>query len=267
MSRTSSMKRYFKVFFRLIFARAGKELSLRLNLIFENIGSFIFFSLHLISFKIILDTFQFSGWTTNELWILMATFQIFTYLSFFLFWKGLTQTVEDIRSGALDSVIAKPVNTRFLSFLRSSGLHNFFAFLVGVILLIYFIVKFQVQLSFFQLIFYIISLVLSLWLLHCLSVIFVSLNFFFGYIPESSGTVYQFQESFKYPSSIYFSREFALKLIFIPLSLLVTFPTTWILSKFSISLLWWTVGVTVIVSLLSSWIWQKGLKSYSSASS
>src|SRR3989344_3773853 len=225
------MKKYIKVLSRIIFARAGKELELRFNLLFEMLGGFIFFILHLIAFKIVLSYFSFSGWTTDQLWILMATFLIFTYMAFFLFWKGLTRTVEEIRLGVLDSIIVKPINARFISFLRSGGLHNFAASFTGVLMLVYFLFRSSTPVSALSIALYFTALILSLWMIHCLTVTFVSLNFFFGYLPESSGFGFNIQEGYKYPSNVYLSRGLIIKLIFIPISLLTTFPVQLLLSK------------------------------------
>lgn len=249
-------------------ARIGKELSLRFNLIFEIIGSLIFFFLHLISFYLILGKFSFPGWSGAQIWIMLFTFEIYTYLAFFVFWKGLTRTVEDIRRGTLDPILVKPANARFIAFLRSGGLHNLVACILGIIFLVIGVVRFDLSVNPAGIFLYLVFLATSLWIIHCLSVIIVSLNFRFGYLPSTPGAVFEVQEVYKYPSTIYLGRSLLAGMFVIPLSLLTTLPATvFLLKPVSLPLISVYLGFVVFVTILSHLAWNRGLRQYSSAGS
>lgn len=263
-----TIKKYLKIFWIIQMARISQELGFRLNLVFELLGSVCFFALHLISFKFLISKFIFPNWTIGEAWVLLFTFEIFTYLSFFIMWKGLTRTILDIRTGGLDIILAKPVQSRLLAFFRSGGLHNLVAGVLGIGCLIWTLVVFKLSVSFISVFLYVISLLSGIWMLHCMSVIVMSINFYFEHIEGSDSFVYHFQEALKYPVQLYSGVPFLLRLIIYSFAILTTLPSVILISKnVNIYMIIGYILFFVVITIVSQVVWNYSLRHYSSASS
>lgn len=264
----SQLSQYLRIFLVLQTAGLSKDLSLRFNFLLTLIGSLCFFYLHLVSFSLIIDRFQFPGWQEGELWVLLFTFQIFTYLCFYLLWRGLSHTPRDIRSGGFDAILTKPVSSRFLALFRNGSTHNSLSALLGVFYLIHTLTRYQINTSIIQIILYILTLLGSLWIFHCFSLLFITLNFRYGYIPESSATAFELQEVFKYPATLFTRSSILLQLLVVPFALLTTLPTVLLLAKpVSPNLYIIYVLTFILLSFLSHRFWHSSLHHYSSASS
>lgn len=263
-----TVKKYLKIFWILQTARLSQELGFRLNFVFEFLGSYCFFILHLISFKFLLSKYSFPGWSTGEAWVLLFTFEIFTYLSFFILYKGLTRTVVDIKTGGLDIILAKPVQSRLIAFFRSGGLHNLATGMLGVVYLVLTLLEYEFQISIFSILMYIISILSSIWILHCMSVIVMSFNFYAEQISGGDSFVSMFQEGMKYPSQIYSNTPILLRIFVYAFAILTTFPTVLLLTKnVSYQLIMSYLIFLILVTITSQLIWNFSLRHYSSASS
>jgi len=257
-----------RIFWIIQMARIGQEFGFRLNLIFELLGSVCFFALHLISFKFLISKFIFPNWTIGEAWVLLFTFEIFTYLSFFIMWKGLTRTVVDIRTGSLDIILVKPIESRMLAFFRSGGLHNLITGLMSVVCLTWTIIVFNIPVSLASILFYIISIISGVWLIHSISVIVMSINFYLEYVEGSDSFVYQFQEALKYPAQMYAGLPLFFRVLIYSFAILTTFPAALLMSKdLSVSLFIGYLIFFIVLTILSQIIWNHSLRHYSSASS
>ncbi len=261
------IKRYFLILLLHQKLWLGKDLSLPVNSFLMTIGSGVYFVLHLVSFRLIISKFSFTGWETSQLWVLFFSFEAFTYSVFYLFWRGLTHTVRDVSSGKMDFLISKPISSRFISLVRGGGLHNVVAILLGFYFVIKTIADSHLSISIFSVVFYLLGFAISLWMTYCIASMFLSLNFFFGRIDGSSGAIFTFQENMKYPSTIYAAVSPLLKFLVIPMSLLVYVPVSLLLGKYDLSLLVGYLVFFVVLTVGSYVNWQKAIRSYSSASS
>jgi ABC-type uncharacterized transport system permease subunit len=261
--------RYLKIIFIVYRARLGKDLSLPLfNQIMQNIGSLCFFFIHLLAFKLIIDKFSFPGWSIPEMWILLFTFEIFTYSCFFLFWNGLNKTVKDINSGAFDLIVSKPVSSKLVTFFRGGGSHNLIAVILGMVFLALTVFIYRINVSPLSVTLYIVTFILSLWTAYCIAVSFISLNFKFGRLDATAGAIFQFQEVYKYPSTIYLESKSFYWFAVVSLSLLTTLPAASLLLKpIKPLFLYVFVATAVAVTFISNLTWNWGLRRYSSSGS
>lgn len=258
--------KYFKVFYIQQSARIGKDLEHLYNFLVTWSGALCFFVFHIISYSFIISKFQFPGWPVSHLWVLLATFEIVTYAVFFLLWRGQIHTVRELRSGSFDVLMAKPISPRFLAFFRSGGAHNLFSSVLGVLFLVYILAHYQLPVSFLSVVGYLLSIVLAIWVFHCASLLFICLNFFFGYLPFTQGAMFQIQEIYKYPASIFSRSGFPLKLLAVPLTALMSLPASLLLLQPVPVFVWFIyLSFALVVTLASHFLWRYSLRHYSSA--
>lgn len=258
----------FKYYWHIQSSGISKEIHLRLNLGTSLLGSLCFFYLHLVSFQLIINRFKFSSWDPGQLWVLLFTFEIFTYLAFFLFWRGMNKTPEEINQGTFDIILAKPLSARLLAFFRNGSLHNLLSAFLGVGYLIFSLINYHLPTSLIGVALYVLTLTASLWIFHCLSVLFICLNFRHGYLPGTTGVPFEVQEIYKYPANIFSSSVLWLRLLVIPLAALTTIPTASLLLKpLDLDFILIYLLTFIILTIWSQVVWSSSLRRYSSASS
>ncbi|KKU64991.1 MAG: hypothetical protein UX87_C0002G0013 [Candidatus Amesbacteria bacterium GW2011_GWA1_47_16] len=268
MNMLKDLKKYSRIFLAFQTAGLAKDLSLRFNLLISLSGSLCFFYLHLITFALVINRFNFPGWSQGEIWVMLFTFQVFTYLCFYLFWRGLVHTPRDIRSGTFDVILSKPVNSRFLSLIRNGSAHNWISALLSIIYLILSVSRYHLDVTPVGVILFVVFLLFSLWLFHCFSSLLITLNFKYGFLPGTSAAAFEIQEVFKYPAGIFSTRSLWIWLLVIPFSLLTTLPASALLLKpLSANLLIFYVFILAFFTFAADQAWNSSLRHYSSASS
>lgn len=259
---------YLKIFVLQHAFGAGKDLSLRANFFTTLLGSMCFFYLHIVSFGLIISRFSFTHWNLGQLWALLYTFQIFTYLAFYFFWRGAVHLPREINVGAFDTLLTKPVNLRFLSFFRNGSLHNLISAVISGVYLIHTLAVYHLVVNIFSILLYLFFLAVSLWIFHCASVLFTVLNFKYGNLPGTAIGPFEFQEAMKYPADAFSFDSWWQKLLIYPFALLVTVPTAFLIHKsFSPGLLSIYLILVVGLTYISQKSWVSSLRHYSSASS
>lgn len=252
-----------KILLTIFSARVGKDLSNPRNLFFTCLGSVCYFFMHLASFSVVVNNFSFPGWSTFELWTLFYTFEIFTYISFFLLWHGMVHSVRDIGSGKIDLILVKPANSRYLSLFRFGNSHNLVTTSLGVVFLALTIYSSDLTVSAVSVIFYVVSLLLSVWTIHSLAVLFMSLNFIYGPMTGTSGAIYQFQEVEKYPATNFQFQNLLVKLLIFPVALLTSIPASLLISKSLDLTQIITYFITLIgLTIVSEKVWHSAVGRY-----
>jgi ABC-type uncharacterized transport system permease subunit len=158
--------------------------------------------------------------------------------------------------------------TLLTSFFRGGGSHNLIDVLAGFILLAITIVVYMLPVSPIGLALYLFLLITSLWITYCIGVTFISLNLRFGRLDSTIGVVFQVQETYKFPSTVYSKFSLILWIFLSALSLLTTLPVAALLSKpLDTKLIVLYIAMLIITTHIAHLAWSSGLRHYSSASS
>lgn len=261
------VKRYLSIALFLYSTRVGKQISLIADSLLRCVGTMSFFMLHIILTKVLLNNFRFPGWNLNEFWIFLFSFQFFYYGMFFIIWEGLKQTAFEINRGTFDFILIRPVNSRFLAFIRPGQINNMVGMLSGLALLLVFLYRFYGLSGFITLPIYFIAILVSMWTMHCLSMMILSLNFKYPGMEHLRAVVFAVQELYKYPASSYDNQSFFIKLLILPFSLMSTIPATLLLLK-KIEPLYVVayIVLAIVFTVTSKKVWTWGLRNYTSAS-
>jgi ABC-type uncharacterized transport system permease subunit len=259
--------KYLRYYIRLETARLAYDFSKTYNLLVAIVGSLCFFLLHLSGFYFIISKFSFPNWPTSHSWMLFSTFELFTYLCFHFFWRGLLYSKTEISQGVFDYHLLKPANTRFLAFMREGSFNNSMCVYASLGLLIYSLIHFRIEVSPLTVFLYTIFFIISLWQFHLLSSAFMTSNIFFGTMDSSPSFAFKFQEIWKYPPESYLSNPLA-TIFFFPVSLATSLPTIFLLNrhvepKYIMVYFAWTL----LLYFLNHYLWKLALRRYSSASS
>jgi ABC-2 type transport system permease protein len=259
--------RYLAVGWFLYSTRVGKQVSLIADSALRCVGTMSFFALHIVLTKFLLNNFRFPRWNYNEFWIFLFSFQFFYYGMFFVLWEGLKQTSFEINRGTFDFILIRPISSRFLSFVRPGQINNMVGMLSGLTLLLIFLYRFYGFSSFVIIPIYLFCVIISMWIMHCLSMMILSLNFKYPGMEHLRAVIFAVQELYKYPVSSYDGQSILLRLLIVPFSLMSTIPATLLLLK-RIDLIYVLayIAMAIVMTFFSKRVWDWGLKNYTSAS-
>ncbi|MEK7106300.1 MAG: ABC-2 family transporter protein, partial [Patescibacteria group bacterium] len=154
------------------------------------------------------------------------------------------------------------------SLFRFGNSHNLLTTSIGIIFLASTVISSDMPVSFVNVLLYAISLLLSVWMIHSVATLFMSLNFIFGPTQGTAGVIYQFQELEKYPASSYENQGLFIKVFIFPIALLTSIPASLLISKSLPPHYILTYFLSLIViTIVSEKVWHSSIRYYSSASS
>jgi len=250
-----------KLNLQTLFAYRLNTLLIFLGSGFYNIGMVLFITF--IFTKIPLLT----GWDKWDLMLMYGIGQIFAYLYFFSTYLNIAHFHKKIDTGFFDFFLTKPVNS-----LIYSTLHHFsFESLIGMVqawtIIAYALGNKSFQINIIGIIIAILSLAITLGIVHSLNVLTVIPNFwsirsrfdrFFGNTANLANYPYEIFDN-KITKFIFF--------IILPYALLINIPFRAIIGKLDYRLFFLQIAVCIGFIFITNKLWKLGVKNYASASS
>lgn len=263
------IKKYLKIY-QLFFKNSLMILiTHRFDLIMSGVANIVWTVGQLISIRyLFMKISDFKGWTFGDLVLLLAFGQAFFYISWVIYDNNLQRLPRKIITGDLDKILLKPINIKFFVSFREISIPQIGVMLTTVIPLFIYGLNFQDNLTWYNSLLAILILFLGTVLFYFLSLGVSALAFLFDDI--TSIKYFLFRSSLnlnRIPLTI-FPKFIQYVLTFIlPLAFLAFYPTKIIKGELSpylvINL---ELGLIYLSYLFSSWMWEIGLKNYTSVS-
>jgi ABC-2 type transport system permease protein len=201
-------------------------------------------------------TASIGGWSRAEAFVLSGMFRLVEGVFQIFLHTNLMSLSDIIRTGELDMYLTKPVNSLFLLSVSRQQWYELSTFIMGVLIVGYFLPQPSVALWFA-----IIGLsFLGLIYLSSLILMFSTLAFYMNRVSAISSIWEAISKVSRFPLDI-FGRAAA------PLLLIVTVPSRIILGKTGVFDVIIQILGSVIIFISAYFFWQHSLKRYSSASS
>lgn len=263
------IKKHSRIFIYLLKLKLSKEMVYSVNFLTTLFVDGTFFIIQMLAFStIFLNTNAVNGWGKYHMIIFIGTFTIIDGLEMTTYFFGVLGISEKIRNGGLDIYITKPVNTLFLVSFENINLGSITIMIPGIIMVIYGTAKLGIEISIGKIFGYIFLVIVMYMILYNLMVILRCCAFWFTSIDNINKLENELVNfSFRVPGVMY---KGVAKIIFyfiIPYGLIATIPTEFFTGMMSIKGWIIAVGVCIELTILRRFIWKRGLKRYSSASS
>ena len=208
------------------------------------------------------------GWTLNQI--------IFIY-GFSLIPKGIDHLLFDnlwsmgyftIRKGEFDKYLTRPVNTLFHVMVEKFQIDALGELIVGIVLVFITIPSMKIEWSLIKILLSIIVIPFSTLIYTGIKIATTAIAFW----TKRSGSItymfYMANEFAKYPVSIYNNVIRSIITFIIPFAFTAYYPANYIITSeapvFNIGM---TILMSILLMILGSIIWQKGIKAYESAGS
>ena len=269
---------YFRVF--LVFARNSlvRDMTFRSNFIIEAVTSIAWMMMNLAFYVLIYSyTSNIAGWDKYQFFLFLATGLFINSLVQTFFMTNVDELSDQIRTGALDFALVKPIDAQFLVSLRRvdwSSLGNFF---LGGVLAVYALLHVGYLPGPVQIVLYPVYVLCGAAIYYSLMIAMGSASVWMGRNLTLFDFWFYVTTFSRYPMEIYngpwgtpLRQAFTflipvLIVVNVPARLLVRplapqTPAEWLLPPFAIF-------ATLVSLAVSRWIFQRALTSYRSASS
>lgn len=263
------LKRYARLLWMLMKMRLNWGMMYSFNFWIVFITDLSLFALQIAMFSaIFLQVDTLNGWNVNQMIVFIGTFTILDAIYMATYFFGVLAIPEKIRTGGLDTYIVRPVNTLFYVSFEHIDLGSAILIIPGIMMVAYGVGMLGIQLTVWRVVGYIFLLSIMYFLMYTLMIIIRSLAFRFVKIDafcEIENELVNF--SFRIPGVVFRGMWKLLFFVFLPYGLMATIPTQFLTNVMDGRYWVLTLAVSAGFWLLCLFMWKRGLRRYTSASS
>ena len=261
------MNRYFKLISIFAGSSIAAQLEYRANFVVNFLGS-IFTALgSLFGLSILLSGgSSLGGWNQLEAIIVVGIFTLIEgYMGMFLY-PNLNRIAEGVRTGSMDFTLLKPLDSQFLVSSRNINILRFPDFLIGTGLIIYA----SLRLSSVQTPGVLVAVLLilagcasvySIWFMLCTTA------FWWVGVENITELFWGFFRAGQFPVTAFPGWGRIFFTFIIPVAFITTVPAEALIGRVKLEAALGSLGVAVLLLIVSRFFWRFALRNYTSASS
>jgi len=264
-----TVNRYFKLWLAFFRNTLSRDMEFKMNFIFEIFIDIIYYGSLFFFFKVIFQFVDALG-DFNQDAIIIFLILVYIADSLYVFFLGnnVFEINNKVKSGDLDFILLKPINSQFFISCRYVGIYSLIS--MGILLILLINLTYAYHENSLLLINYLfcgISLILGMLIFYSFEFIISSLAFWFrnfSYAGWLSGELIKYSRR---PDSIY-TKWFRKTLFSIfPMAMISSVPSRLLIFGFDLKLFLLQILITCIFLWITTIIWKRGLMRYESASS
>jgi len=260
--------RYLKLFATFIKSSILVELEYRANFITQTLLSQFWTGITLLSVLVFYaHTDNIGGWGLNEALVIVGLFVLMNGFIATVLQPNAQKVVEMIRTGTLDFVLTKPMNSQFLSTLRYIKIFNIVDVLAGIIIVGIAWARMGFTPTLLSVAPFMIMFAMALLIMYSLWAAMATLSFWFVKVHNLSNAFSAMWDTGRFPITT-FEGGLRIALTFVlPIAFITTFPAQALLGTLDLNTMLLAVLMGLGTFAFSVWFWRYAVRSYSSASS
>lgn len=260
--------RYLKLYSYFLRFSFSKAMEFRVDFFFRIIMDINFYLIQFLFFKIIyLHTPLLAGWGIEQMTIFIAGYIFIDALNMTVFSTNAWYFPIYINRGDLDYYLTKPVSSLFFLSFKEFAANSFVNLLISIYLLFWAISNYSTELSALKITVYLFLLLNGTLLYFLLQLLFL-LSVFWTQSPRGFGDVFfSVAHTLERPDRIFKGVTRILFTYILPFSLMASYPAKFLLEDISLEVILTITAVTFSLFAVVIFVWRRGLKNYSSASS
>lgn len=208
-----------------------------------------------------------AGWSKYEMMLLVGTSLLIQRLLMGLFWSSLFELGRNVRSGAFDFFLAQPGNPLFMASTRKLDPDSLVNSFIAIGVIIYSAHQLGLHPGAGQILLYVLLVLCGLVVHYSLLVMCVSLSFWITNAQGVEGSYFTLSEFSRLPREAFRGVASVLFVWLLPAVVITNTPARTLLHGFEPRYALWLVGVAAAWFALAVWVFHRGLRRYSSASS
>ncbi len=263
--------RYLYLWFSIFRYSLSRDMEYKTNFIGNLFVDSIYYIVWYYFFEIIYSKTDMLGDFNREdiLVFLIATFFVDTI--FMMLFDGAAYLREHIRTGSLDFILLRPVNSQFLISFRYIRSYAIISLLILSIILYNILITFHPDsLNILNISLFFISLLMGVLIWYCFEFIIASLTFYFRDFRTGGWLTHEVLKFSMRPDTIYTGLTRKILFSIIPMALVASVPSRLLLSGFTPQNQKYMLAqiiVVLILFMLTRIFWKVGLKQYESSQS
>lgn len=260
------MLKYLSLLRSLFKASLISELEFRFNIAVRLFTDVLWYAAQLSVFEIIfLHTKQLNGWTIEESRVFMGVLFVTDCLYMLFFSENLDRLGEKIRKGDLDLLLMKPVSSQWMLSFQKISVAYIGNLIISISWLLWALSKVSVDL--WRCLYLLPLIPVGLTLVYSIRFMTAATALFLTRADAVTYIWYQVYRLGTRPDTIYPTALRYAVLTFLPIGFLASVPTQVILGRMSPLMILYGAPLAAGFLLASRFVWKRGLKRYSSASS
>lgn len=260
--------RYFRLYIDFLRFSFSRALEFRLDFFFRVIMDVLFYAVNILFFKIIyLHTDTLAQWTEPQVMIFVGGFMVVDALQMTIISNNMWMLPQLVNRGDLDYYLVRPVSPLFFLSLRDFAANSFLNLVIAVGFFVWAVLNYPGPLSLGNMLLYLVFLLNGCFLYYLFRLLSVLPVFWTQSGQGLDVLFWNFTKFMERPDRIFAGFVRAVLMTVLPFALMVSVPTHFLFEGFDLGVVLNIVGVTVVFTLIVAWIWNRALRSYSSASS
>jgi ABC-2 type transport system permease protein len=265
--RQRTAPRWVRVLASLVRLNVAEELQYRANLVASVFGTLFWIGTALLTLALFFrHTTRLGGWDYWEVVVLLGVFNALSGVVETVLRPGIGQLAEEVKSGTLDLVLARPVDAlAFISF-RRLDIWRSSDVVLGLGLSVYALARIGHTPTVLQLAAFAVALASATVVVYALWVALMSLAFWFVAVENLSVLFDSLFEGARYPVSAY---PGALRFVFVyllPVAWITTVPASALTGRLGPTIALGAAAVGAAAFLLARLLWRAALRQYTGAS-
>ena len=262
------MARYMRLYIYFLRFSFSKAMEFRLDFFFRIIMDLFFYAINIGFYRVVfLHTSLIGGWNMDQMMVFISGFLLIDAINMTVFANNLWAITEYINSGELDYYLIRPVSPLFFLSVRDFAANSFVNLIFALGILIWSISGYPGNLPWYMVIFFIVMILLGTFLRYLVRMLFIMPAFWVQSGHGLETLFFSLNRFVERPDRLFTGTVRIILTTVLPFSLMASFPARMLMDSFDPLLLlhFFMVFISFYAALM--WIWNKGLRAYSSASS
>lgn len=207
-----------------------------------------------------------AGWSWDELLVVMGLYFVCFGLVGLIVAPSVKQFMNEVWSGELDFMLIKPESHQFLATFRKVMIWNVVEIVIGMVVVTVAAVRLGGRVGFEQVAMFTLMIAAGLALLYAFWVVLGTLAFWTTKLENIMLVFFHMYEAGRWPVGLYPAwLRYSLTFV-VPVAFAVTFPAQALVGRLSWTVVAGAVGLAAVNLAIASWFFNRGVKSYTSAS-
>ena len=259
---------YFRVWLACIRYSVVRTMMFRFDTLMWALVEFFWMAVNILTIEVIYShTDAIAGWNEHEMLLLVGTAMIMQRLFMGFFWSNLFELGRNVRTGHFDFFLAQPGNPLYMVSTRKIDLDGLGNVFVAASVVIYAATKLHLQPGFVDIALYLLLLAVGLVVHYSTMVLTVSLTFWIVKTEGIEGSYFTLYEFARLPRHAFKGIANIVFVYALPVVIVSYAPARTLLKGFDPALVLWLVGAAVTWFSVAVFVFHRGLRRYSSASS
>lgn len=262
------MTRYLRLYLHFLRFSFSKAMEFRVDFTFRIFMDIIYYVVNILFFKVIyLHTPFIAGWSEDQMMIFVASYLMVDAISMTVFSSNMWWLPFYINKGDLDYHLIRPVSSLFFLSLKDFSANSFLNLLIAAGIFVASLLNYSQPFSSGDVLLLVALILNGTLIYYCCQMLMILPVFWTQSSKGFMDLFFSIGIVMERPDRIFKGWLRILFTTLLPFSLIASFPVRLFLEKFDWLTFLHLTGVSIALWGLMLFIWRKGLKNYSSASS